>query len=163
MILFRIVCFLQMLITVFLTFTSVISLFSTGRLYFVIESLAFMLMAALAILGLTLMSTHYPDKPVTGKQKSVFNWLFLLNFLLLAFVFALFFSSLKQLKLASLVLSKPVLSLPLEFLVSFGITIVLLIFHFMILYGLYNLRRKLYINFYANKQFEFEKREEVNI
>lgn len=120
-------------------------------------------MAALAILGLTLMSTHYPDKPVTGKQKSVFNWLFLLNFLLLAFVFALFFSSLKQLKLASLVLSKPVLSLPLEFLVSFGITIVLLIFHFMILYGLYNLRRKLYINFYANKQFEFEKREEVNI
>ena len=91
MILFRIVCFLQMLITVFLTFTSVISLFSTGRLYFVIESLAFMLMAALAILGLTLMSTHYPDKPVTGKQKSVFNWLFLLNFLLLAFVFALFF------------------------------------------------------------------------
>lgn len=163
MIFFRIVCFLQMLITVFLTFTSVISFFNTSSFYYVIETIAFMLMAALSILGLTLVSTHYPDKPIIGRQKSVFNWLFLFNFLLIAFVFALFFSEIKQLRMASIIFNRPLLSLPVEMHISFLVILALLVFHFMILYGLYTLRRRLFFNFYTQKQFEFEAAEEIKI
>src|SRR5688572_31965674 len=162
MILFRVVCFLQMLITVYLSFVSIINLMETGRLYFILESVFFILMASLAVLGLSIISNNYPDKPVAGQQKSVFNWLFLLNFLLIAFLFGLFFMEVDQLQLAAGVLNKPFISLPARYLVGFGVTATILVFHFYILYGLYVLRRKLYYNFYAGKKFEFESAGEQN-
>ncbi len=112
-------------------------------------------MASLAIFGINLVNTNYPDKPVAGRQKSVFNWLFLLNFLLLAFLFALFFSSYNQLKIISTLLGRSFFSLPVRMLLTFLIPFTILAFQFIILYGLYTLRRKLYENFNA-RQFEFE-------
>lgn len=156
MILFRIVCFLQMIITVFLAFKSVIYLFATGYFYFFLQSFFFLLMASLAILGLSLMGSNYPDRPVIGKQKAVFNWLFLLNFLLIAFLFGLVFSEYNRLAVIGHVLNKPVFSLPFRLLIDWLTNVTILLFQFSILYGLYTLRRQLYINSY-NKQFEFEK------
>lgn len=112
-------------------------------------------MASLAIFGINLVNTNYPDKPVAGRQKSVFNWLFLLNFLLLAFLFALFFSSYNQLKIISTLLGRSFFSLPVRMLLTFLNPFTILAFQFIILYGLYTLRRKLYENFNA-RQFEFE-------
>ena len=155
MILFRIICVFQLLITVFLTCTSLVNFVQNGRFYFALESFFFMLMAALSILGLNVVSNNYPDKPITGATKSFFNWVFLLNFLLLAFLFALFFSGIKTLRLASELVNKPVLSLPVQLLVSFFIITMMLVFHFAILYGLYRLRRTIHQNFYE-KTFEFE-------
>jgi len=155
MIFFRAICFLQMLATVYLCFSALINLFKSGLFYFAFETLFFLLMASLAIFGLNLVNTNYPDKPVVGKQKSIFNWLFLLNFLLLAFLFALFFSSYSQLKSLALLLGKPMLSLPSTLLLTYLVPVLLLVFQFIILIGLYNLRRKLYFNFNA-RQFDFE-------
>ena len=155
MIFFRVICFLQMLSTVYLCFSSLISLFKSGEFYFAVETSFFLLMASLSIFGITLYSNNYPDKPVVGRQKSVFNWLFLLNFLLLAFLFALFFSSYSQLQSVATLLGRSFFSLPVQLLLTFLIPFSLLAFQFIILYGLYTLRRKLYENFNA-KQFEFE-------
>ena len=155
-ILFRLVCFLQMLATVFLTFTSLIDLFRSGRFYFFLQSAFFMLMASLAIMGLSLLSSNYPDKPVIGRQKAIFNWLFLLNFLLIAFLFGLVFAEFNQLSAIASLFDKPVFDLPFQLLVTFFVNVAILLFQLFILYGLYVLRRQLYINSY-NKQFEFER------
>ncbi len=156
MILFRAVCILQMLITVFLAFSSLAALFSSGHPYFAMETVFLALMASLAILGLNLVTSHYPDKPVTGKLKRAFNWLFLLNFLLLAYLFGLFFREWKLLRLAAFALDKSMGSIPLQYYTSFLISVAILIFQLMILYGLYHLRRKLYFNFMRQQEFEFE-------
>ena len=144
-----------MLLTVFLAFASLITAFNSGRLYFILEACFYLLMAGLAILGINLATSNYPDKPVTGKQKTTFNWLFLINFLLIAFLFALVFTSIADLRHAAALWNIPILDLPGRIWLPLFISIILLSFQFGILYGLYNLRRKLYFN-YHSKQFEFE-------
>ena len=156
MLLFRIVCLLQMLITVFLSFTSLIYFGRTGYPYFFMEAVFFILMASLAILGLSLLSSNYPDRPVRGKQKTVFNWLYLLNFLLLAFLFGLVFASINEVNMVATVLGKSVFLLPLQLLTPLIVNITILVFQFFILYGLYALRRQLFLNASA-RQFDFEK------
>ncbi|HEX5652630.1 MAG TPA: hypothetical protein VFX58_06130 [Chitinophagaceae bacterium] len=156
MILFRVVCFLQMLLTVFLSFTSLMYLIRTGRFYFFLESVFFILIASLAILGISLVATNYPDKPVAGKQKIVFNWLFLLNFLLLSFLFGLVFAEFRQLEIIASLFDKPVFTLSFQLMVPFITNLIILGFQFIILYGLYTLRRQLFENFFASQQFEFE-------
>jgi hypothetical protein len=154
--LFRIVCLLQMLATVFFGFLSFTNLITSGRFYFMLESIFFMLIASLSILGLNLLHTNYPDRPIVGKQKSVFNWLFLFNFLLLSFLFGLFFSEYRQLNTIREFAGRRLLSLPFRILLPLLMALAILIFQFIILYGLYNLRRELYFNFTRNKRFEFE-------
>lgn len=154
--LYRLICLLQMLATTFFTFTSLISLFNTGKGYYFLETIFFMLMAALSIFALNLLNTNYPDKPVAGKQKNIFNWLFLINFLLLVFLFGLFFAEYRSLELLGSVTGSAAFSLPFRFLVPLLIKSAVLIFQLIILYGLFNLRRELYRNFFVNKQFEFE-------
>ena len=154
--LFKFVCFLQMLATVYLTLTSFISLFQSLELYYIFETMAFALMACLAILALNVLGSNYPDKPVTGRQKSIFNWLFLLNFLLIAFLFGLFFAEFGQLKMLAVFLERSVFGLPFRMLFPLLVISMLLVFQFIILYGLYEIRRLLYKNFLINKKFEFE-------
>ena len=113
--LIRIVSFLQLLATAFFCITSFISLFQTDHIYFLFQTLAFLLICSLAILFLNVFNNNYPDKPIVGKQKSFFNWLFLLNFLLLAFLFALIFAEYRDLKLIANVLNRTILLLPFPF------------------------------------------------
>jgi hypothetical protein len=156
--LFKLVCFVQMLITVYFTFTAFISLFQSGEIYYFFETLAFILMTSMAIMALNVLGNNYPDKPIAGTQKIIFNWLFLLNFLLIAFLFGLFFAEYGQLKALSRIMLRPLATLPFTFFVPFLAIIMLLIFQFIILYGMYAMRRLLYINFFTKKQFEFEER-----
>jgi hypothetical protein len=145
-----------MLVTVFYGFISLSNFIRIGRFYFMLEAIFFLLIAALAILGISLLHTNYPDKPVAGKQKSLFNWLFLFNFLLLAFLFGLFFSEYRQLNSLREFGGRRVISLPFKVLAPLFISLGLLIFQFIILYGLYTLRRELFLNYIRDKQFEFE-------
>ena len=154
--LYRLICLLQMLATTFFTFTSLISLFNSGKGYYFLETLFFVLMAALSIFALNLVNTNYPDKPVAGKQKNIFNWLFLVNFFLLIFLFGLFFAEYRSLGFLRSITGGSLFSLPFPFLVPLFIKTAVLIFQLIILYGLFNLRRELYRNFFVNKQFEFE-------
>ena len=154
--LFRIICILQMLVTVYLGFISLTSLIRSGSFYYMLEAIFFFLIASLAIFGLNLLHTNYPNRPVMGKQKSVFNWLFLFNFLLLAFLFGVFFSEYRLLNTLREFSGKPLLSLPFKTLLPLLTALTILVFQFIILYGMYTLRIELYVNFNRNKQFEFE-------
>lgn len=153
---FRIVCVLQMLAATFLSFTSLINFFNGRGFGYILEMTAFALMASFAIFALNLLNTNYPDKPVAGKQKSIFNWLFLLNFLLVAFLFAHFFSNYRLLTQLTWLFGGSVFSLPFRFWWPTLLFIFLILFQFTLLYGLYILRRLLYLNFFSHQQFEFE-------
>lgn len=153
---FRILCLLQMLAAAFFSFTSLINFFNYGRFVYLFETLAYAMIASFAAFSLNLVNTNYPDKPVAGKQKSVFNWLYLFNFLLLAFLFAQFFSAYRLVEAFSAFTDHNI------FAVSFSLWLpalvfgVMLLFQFILLYGLYILRRLVYLNFFSRQQFEFE-------
>jgi hypothetical protein len=155
--LFRIVCFLQMLLTLYFSFTSLISTFIQDDVVYFFQFLAFILITCLAVLGINVLNSNYPDKPVAGRQKAIFNWLFLLNFLLLAFLFGLLFSEFRELRMVGQLTGRAVFSLPSDMLIILYINFVMLVFQIIILNGLYTLRKKLYLNFIRNKEFEFEK------
>jgi hypothetical protein len=154
---FRIICFLQLLLTAFLAVVAFIGIFKyANSFYFFLTSLAFCFMFWLAVIAIGLLNNNYPDKPVSGGAKTIFNWVFLLNFLLLIFVFGLFFAEISRLKDTGENLNTPIFHLPIRFFIPFTVTSTLLIFHLIILFGLYNLRRMLYFNFIRRK-FDFEK------
>ena len=155
---FRIVCLLQMLATTFYTFSNLINLFNKGQFQYFWEAIAFALVGALSVFALSVLNSNYPDKAITGSQKSTFNWLYLLNFLLLAFLFGLLFSTINSLQETATVVRKGIFSLPFSEWVPTLIWSSILLFHFIILYGLYILRRLLFINQHLQHQdFEFEK------
>lgn len=153
--LFMVVCVLQLLLTAFFTCTSVISLFQTGDFYYLFQTLAFGMMVWLAILALGLLNNNYPDVPVSGRQKTIFNWLFLVNFLLITFLFGLIFAEFGQLRALARLTGRRLFAFPFEIIAFFFVYFAILLFQFTILYGLYTLRRELYRNF-MEKQFEFE-------
>ena len=153
----QLISFLQLLVTAFFSITSFISLFQTSDIYFLFQTSAFVLMSSLAILLLNILNNNYPDKPITGRQKSVFNWLFILNFLLIAFLFGLVFAEYGELHSIANLINRPVLSLPFKLLILIFTYIAQLVFQFIILYGLYSIRRQIYRNF-MNKEFEFEEK-----
>jgi hypothetical protein len=127
----------------------------SGSYTFFLHSCAFALMAALSIVALNIINNNYPDIPVAGKQKILFNWLFLINFLLLSFLFGLVFAEYKVLKSAAILLNRSISTLPSGFYLFFIIYTTMLVFQFLILYGLYELRLLLYMN-WRKKKFEFE-------
>ncbi len=155
--LFRIVCLIQSAMSIYYFFTSMTSLFEQGGLLHFFSLICFGLVATFALFAFTLINSNYPNKPVAGKQKSWFNWLFLLDFLVLAFLFSIFFSTLRDYKhLRTLV---PDSLIPSAWKWVLGTTALILIFQFIILFGMYSLRRLLFINAYKIKQFEFEEKE----
>ena len=157
---FRIVCILQLLITAFLASISLINLFQFWSFYYFFSAFAFSLVLSLAVLGINILNNNYPDTPITGTQKKGFNWLYLLNFLLLAYLFGLIFSELGALKNLKDLVRKSFFQLPIKFYFAVIINSIVLIFQLIILYGLYVLRRFLYQNIYNNK-FEFETHKEI--
>jgi len=154
---FGLICVLQLLATAFFSITSFINLLQLGLFYFLLQTIAFVLMTRLTILALNILNNNYPDVPVGGRQKTIFNWLFLLNFLLLAFLFGLVIAEYKNLKALTNLLDRSIFSLPFKWLLPFFIYSIILVFQFIILYGLYAIRIELYRNF-MKKQFEFEER-----
>lgn len=152
--LFGLACILQLLVTAFLAAMAFINAIQSG-VYYLFEAIAFSLMLSLAVLGINILNNNYPETPVFGKQKKIFNWLFLLNFLLLAFLFGLIISDIRELQMIKVLFDKPVFQLPFFTYWSLLIDMFILVFQFIILFGLYSLRRYLYERF-SSRQFEFE-------
>ncbi|HLG39027.1 MAG TPA: hypothetical protein VI461_05125 [Chitinophagaceae bacterium] len=154
--LFTIVCLLQMLSASFFTIISLISFFQSFRFAIFIRIILFLLILMLSIMAVSIVNNNYPDVPVTGRQKNNFNRLFMLNFIFLIFLFGIIFSGIRQLNFFAGLTGRHAWELPFRLLITPLINFATLIFQLIILYGLYALRRELYINF-RTKQFEFEK------
>jgi hypothetical protein len=152
----RVICMLQMLIASFYIISYTVRLFVVGRGIYFLEMIFFALVCALAVLGMSLLNTNYPDRPVVGKQKAAFNWLFLANFLLIAYLFGLVFAEYRGLRFYAMLSGKSVFGLPSRSLLPLFLRFLVLIFQFVILFGLYSLRLELHRNFFEKNQFEFE-------
>lgn len=154
--LFRIICILQMLLAAGFAIIALISFFQDPRFASFARIILFVFIFLLTTLAVNILSNNYPDTPVTGKQKTNFNRLFLLNFLFLVFLFGIIFAEYREMKLIARLTGKSILELPFEMFLPLLINLVTLVFQFILLYGLYQLRRELYFNF-MKKEFEFEK------
>lgn len=158
--LFRVICIFQMLASSVLGIMAVIALFRSVNFYMFIVVFLFVLIFLLTILAINILNNNYPDVPVSGKQKKNFNRLYLLNFIFLIFLFGIIFAEYKFLRDLATLIGKSILELPVNLFFSLIGNVVVLIFQFIIFYGLYNLRRELYVNF-TKKEFEFEKNQPV--
>ena len=158
LILLRIICIFQIILAVFHCFASLIGFFS-GQFVFLLQSIAFGLIALLPIFTVILISTNFPDRAIAGSQRKNFNRLFLINFLLIAFLFGFLFKDLRNVQAIANVMATSFYKLSIFYLGGLLISLLMLIFHFVILYGLYWLRS--HINYNASrKQFDFEMQNE---
>src|SRR4051812_37276640 len=86
---FRAVCIVQMILVAFQGMLSFSSLFyKTHILQSLISAVAYAFVFLFVYQGLSILNYNYPDIPLTVKQKRSFNILYLVNFLLIAFLFA---------------------------------------------------------------------------
>ena len=154
LIMLRIICILQTLIAIVRCLTSLFGLLMGGGFMLLLQAIAFGFIAALSILTIAIYNNNYPDKPVDGRQKKYFNRIFLINFLLIAFLFGFVFRDYRDGILQSRTLGVGS-GFDLVFFIPFIISCCTLIFHFSILYGLYWLRRQIN-NTISSKQFDFE-------
>lgn len=153
---YRIVCIIQLLAASIFSIISLINFFRVFEIGELLRAFLFVSIFFLAILAINILNTNYPDIPVTGKQKTNFNRIFLVNFLFLVFLFGIIFAEYRELALLATLMSRQVIRLPFQVFLPVLISLVMLVFQLIILYGLYVLRRELYMNF-MKKQFEFEK------
>lgn len=86
---FRVLCIVQLILVAFLGVRSFGLLFTRDNvlLYFV-NTIAYTMVFLFVYQGLSILNYNYPDQPLSPKQKRVFNLLYLINFILIAFLFA---------------------------------------------------------------------------
>jgi len=155
LIILRIICIIQTLIAIFLCFASLFNLLMGVGIISLLEAIAYGLIAALPILTFTIYNKNYPDRLIEGRQKKYFNRLFLINFLLIAFLFGYVFRDYRDAINISNLLASGQSGTSLVFFIPFILSCIILLFHFSILYSLFWLRS--HINYNASrKQFDFE-------
>jgi len=130
-----------------------------GGFMLFLQAIAFGFIAALPILTFRIYNKNYPDRRIEGSQKKYFNRIFLINFLLMAFLFGFVFRDYRDAILQSRSFGLGS-GAGLIFYIPFIISFCILIFHFSILYGLYWLRREINNNT-SSKQFDFEMQDEI--
>lgn len=153
--LFRVIFALQIIVSFYFAMMAFAGFLNQGNFMSAVTMIAMILIAALPALGIQLLNSNYPATPVDGKQKKNFNRLFLVNVLLLALLFAKVFADFSLLQSIAKLTGKSWLEFPLSVNYVLYLSILLLIGQFVVLYGMFLLRRELYENF-MKKKFEFE-------
>jgi hypothetical protein len=163
LIILRIVCIIQILIAIFECLFSFTGLVLEGEFILLLQSIASAFIAIFSIITFSISNNYFPDKIIEGRQKKKFNRIFLINFLLISFLFGLVFRDYKDYRNAvklSHVFTVTGNYMPLvPYLISLIISCAMLIFHFSILYGHYWMRRHINNNV-GSKQFDFELQDE---
>ena len=163
LIILRIICIIQILIAIFECLFSFTGLVLEGEFILLLQSIASAFIAIFSIITFSISNNYFPDKIIEGRQKKNFNRIFLINFLLISFLFGLVFRDYKDYRNAvklSHVFTVTGNYMPLvPYLISLIISCAMLIFHFSILYGHYWMRRHINNNV-GSKQFDFELQDE---
>lgn len=157
---FRVCCIIQMVLVALQLMLSVSSIFWRKQLvYPITETLAYGVIFVFVYMGLSILNYNYPDNPLTPRQKRNFNWLFLINFLLIAYVFAQLLVEFKGVFPMIFEIEAPLRT---YLLLGALVLINLLIFvlHLVFLGGMYKLRRIIYENTVTQwvNQFDEEKK-----
>jgi hypothetical protein len=157
---FRICCIIQMVLVAFQMMIAVAGIFYRKQSIFPIsEAIAYGLIFFFVYMGLSLLNYNYPDTPLTPRQKRNFNWLFLINFLLVAYLFG---QLLKEWRVVIpwIALVEGSFFNYLSLVAMLVMNLVIFVLHLLFLGGMYQLRRVIYQNTMNNwyNQFEDEKK-----
>ena len=153
--LFRLLCILQMIAGAFKALEALLTFFQTISFGSIAAVLLFTTIFMLAVFGINLLNNNYPDNPVEGRQKKVFNRLFLLNFVFLTFLFGFIIIEIREIRQLAMVGGKNFFGFPISIFILLILYSAMLVLQLVILSGLYRLRLELYDNF-MNRKFEFE-------
>jgi hypothetical protein len=153
---FRIICIVQLLAASVNILEKLFYVFLHFSFSNIAGLLLFIAIMLLCILGINLVNNNYPEEPIEGRQKKVFNRLFLLNFVLLTFLFGFIIAEIRLLNQFAGNLGTTFFGIPFSLFLMLLVYLGMLIFQLVILYGLYQLRLELHSNFMKRK-FEFEK------
>lgn len=157
---FRICCIIQMVLVAFQMMLSLAGLFYRKQLiYPVTEGIAYNLIFFFVYMGLSLLNYNYPDTPLTQKQKRNFNWLFLINFLLIAYLFAQLIAEWRVV-IPWITLVEGSFFNYLSLVAMLVMNIFIFVLHLVFLGGMFQLRRVIYQNTMKNwyNQFDEEKK-----
>jgi hypothetical protein len=156
---FRVVCIVQLILVAFKGMLAIGALFyKTGFWVNFINAIAYALVFRFVYHGLSMLNYNYPDVPLSDRQKRSFNILYLVNFLLIAFLFA---QVVNTWWMTPWIFSKRIINhrlwytLCIEFLVAWLIFII----HLLFLGGMFRLRRVIYENTISTWYQQFEKNE----
>lgn len=143
---FRILCILQLIIVLYLLVLSGTRLLGGTRTWTdLIGLVAYTIVFLFLCQGLAILNDNYPSTPLSQLQKRRFNILFLLNFLLIAFLFAKtvqVWQWLPYISLSQIIRNDQFVVLVFYLLQS----IIVFIFHLVFLYGMYRLRQQIHAN-----------------
>lgn len=157
--LFRVLCIIQLVLVAFQMMLSVSGIFFRPRIiYPITESIAYGVIFFFVYIGLSMLNYNYPDTPLTAKQKRNFNWLFLINFLLIAYLFAQLIAEWRRVPWTYL--SDATTSFLISFLATLVLALLIFIGHLLFMAGMFKLRRVIYQNTMNGwyKQFDEEKK-----
>jgi hypothetical protein len=159
LIILRIICITQLIAAIYRGFVSLIGLIQDGHFIYLLQAIAFAIIAALPARVFIIFSNNYPEKPIEGKQKRNFNRLFLINVLLVSFLFGFVFYDYQEVfYIPGEVFSIGGLYQPISYF-DLILSILMLILHLAILYGLFWLRTTINMNA-NNRDFDFEMQDE---
>ena len=153
--LFRLVCVLQLIAVGLQLILSAGGLVTLQRLFYsLMSTLIYLGIFLFLYQGLSIINYNYPDTPLSSKQKKYFNWLYLFNFLAIAFLFAQVVSEWRS----TIPLLKIMEGAWLSYLLfGFSLLTALVVFmlHLVFLAGMYKLRRLIYQNSIESWQQQF--------
>jgi hypothetical protein len=162
LIILRVVCAIQLVITIYTSFFLFTVLVTDGGFTYFLQGIAFAFIAALPVRVFIVLGNNYPDKAIEGKARKNFNRVFLINVLLITFLLAFVIRDYREAVRLSNVLS--VGAAPpsrLSYYYDFITSLSMLIIHLCILYSLFWLRKQINLNV-NKKQFDFEMQNEKN-
>lgn len=157
---FRIVCIVQLVLVAFQGMLSFSGLFSRkSAVMSIIELVVYTFVFVFVYEGLSLLNYNYPDVPLSTKQKRSFNFLYLANFLFIAFLFA---RVVNTWWIVPFILKTKNLSAFNWFyiIVLFAFSWFIFIIHLVFLGGMFRLRRLIHQNTVTGWYEQFDKKAE---
>jgi|GEM_PF-7008841 len=144
---FKALAILQLIFVTFKTFTGFAALFFAEKLFYpILDILTYGLMLAFVTLGFTVVNYNFPETPLSISRKRWFNYLFLLNFLLIAVLFA---KAISDWGWVNVITEREFVNLGTSkiyyYFLLFHSTLIFLL-HLYFLYSMYRLRKEIYSN-----------------
>ncbi len=146
--LFRVLCFFLLLASGLEGVFSVIRLFYGSSIAALLGLLVYTLQYLFLLMGLSLLNNQYPDSPLNRDQKSRFNLLFVLNFMIISYFFARLLTEYRTTLPLLKEQSSGTFSSINTLLAGYSLYSALFIFlgHLAFLYGMFTLRRVIHTN-----------------
>ena len=158
---FRVICILQLVLVATQLMLSIVGIFYNYAIFYnIVEVILYSSVFFFVYLGFSILNYNFPDTPLSDKQKSQFNWLYIINFLLIAYLFAQVVNKWWILPVLQEAENIKFLSW-LNFASPLLLSMVIFFFHLLLLAGMFRMRRVLHQNTIDTwyQQFEEKKQE----